>query len=173
MTFPKKLKTTITALSLLIISDYSLHAQTLEEFKAMLNQEMQFHQAIIDFEVQLGAYEVDRSSRHKYDHKLFFEGGVELVVEKDTAMLEPDKLATIFLMGPHDNWYKPYAGTLPLGLEWGMTQNEVEQLIGKGETYMLIESYLKYQYPNHHIEIEYTSQDKYAEIKTIQIRSFD
>lgn len=126
-----------------------------------------FGKEAFDFTSSLGIPETE--SFHDIRHLQYFASGVEIVYD-----INDEKIASIFLLAPnYNNWYEPYTGELPFGLNWNMSKSEVETLLGKGmEEHVWGNDYV-YQYPEHFISIKYISEVEDPKMESIQIRDFE
>ena len=125
-----------------------------------------FSEETYDFMHSLGKYETE--SFHDIRHLMYFSAGVEIVYDSKDGTI-----ASIFLMGHNQMWYKPYTNELPAGLTWEMTKSEVETLIGKGKEHHVYANDYVYRYPEHSISIQYASEGEDPKMGSIQIRSFE
>lgn len=132
---------------------------------SLIGKEIFGHEAI-DFISTLGSQVT--VSIENISHLQYFADGVEIVYD-----LYNGKILAVFLLAPNSNdAYQPYSGELPFRLNWNMTKNEVESLLGKSEMRQLM-SDVYYQYKIHKIEIDFFENSESPKMKTIQIRNFD
>lgn len=110
----------------------------------------------------------EKESFQDIRHLQYFASGVEIVYN-----VKDEKITSIFLLAPnYNNWYEPYTGKLPFGLNWNMTKSEVEHIIGYGTERQLM-SDIFYQYKHHKVEIAYFKGSENPKMESIQIRDFE
>ena len=125
-----------------------------------------FGKEAFEFTSTLGIYETE--SFRDIRHLQYFNSGVEIVYEE-----KDKKIASIFLFGPDPNsWYEPYTEKLPYDLNWNMTKQSVENLIGKGEEHQLM-SDVFYQYKSLKIQINYFKGSDNPKMQSILIGNFE
>ncbi|MEX1002555.1 MAG: hypothetical protein WDZ35_10615 [Crocinitomicaceae bacterium] len=143
--------------------------ETKEEFTLfqLLGKDLE-DDKVVEFKKSLGDFEFEEVG--KYPHIMFYASGVEMVYEAKT-----NKVASIFLMGYGNKWYKIYEGSLPEGLKWDMNRTEVEKKIGKGEKRNTYGGSVVYMYKDKSFEVMYNTEeeDMDAKIKSILIQHYN
>lgn len=124
-------------------------------------------QEVQDFLSTLGTKYEENSG--KYPHWMYFGSGVEMVIDPEKKTVH-----AIFLFGEQTQGYQIFKGSLPAGLNWHNTREEVEAILGNGNR-RSFGSEVTMQYPDRHIEIQYQTEDESnmnAKMSTLQIRTF-
>lgn len=138
-----------------------------EELFDLLGLKME-HEKVTSFLEPLGSYEKENGVP-KYPHYMYFDAGVELVVNVETNTVH-----AIFLMSSDAKWYKAYSGELPYGLGWSSTRADVERILGEGKR-RAFGSEVDMHYKSHNLEIQYNTTDDSdmgATINHIQVRTY-